>query len=79
MKTIVLLSGGLDSCVMAAIAQKKGEVVALSFNYQQRHNYELEAAKLIADHLSIQHHIIPLIKKCWVFLQLTSLHVILFF
>lgn len=59
MKTIVLLSGGLDSCVLATLAQKEGETLALSFDYNQRHKQELKAAEAIAKHLNIEHHIIP--------------------
>ncbi|MEI6532101.1 MAG: 7-cyano-7-deazaguanine synthase QueC [Chlamydiota bacterium] len=61
MKSVVLLSGGLDSCVMAAMAKEEGEVIALSFDYQQRHRHELDAATLIAHHLNIQHQIVPLL------------------
>ncbi|MEB3228867.1 MAG: 7-cyano-7-deazaguanine synthase, partial [Synechocystis sp.] len=41
---VVLLSGGLDSATVAAIAQSQGyDVIALSFNYGQRHDRELAA------------------------------------
>lgn len=59
-KNIVLLSGGLDSCVMAALAKQEGEVIALSFDYGQRHRHELSAASAIAHALDLEHHIIPL-------------------
>ena len=43
---VVLLSGGLDSSTVVALAQRDGfEVHALSFSYGQRHTVELEAAK----------------------------------
>jgi len=58
-KAIALLSGGIDSAVAAAIAIKAGwELMALSFNYGQRHVFELESAKEIAGHLKIDSHII---------------------
>ncbi|MEY2977914.1 MAG: hypothetical protein RLZZ435_2053 [Cyanobacteriota bacterium] len=59
MKAVVLLSGGLDSATAAAQAQADGyEVMALSFDYGQRHQRELESAKTIAAHLGIEQHFI---------------------
>ena len=56
-KAVVLLSGGLDSATTAAIAIAEGyEAIALSFNYGQRHEKELEAAKKIAKALKIKEH-----------------------
>jgi 7-cyano-7-deazaguanine synthase len=52
-KCIVLLSGGLDSATVLKIAQKDFEVVALAFDYGQRHKFELIAAKKIAKKNSI--------------------------
>ena len=49
---VVLLSGGLDSATVAAIAASEGfEVNALSFAYGQRHSFELEAARRVAQSL----------------------------
>jgi 7-cyano-7-deazaguanine synthase len=46
---VVLLSGGLDSATVIAIARSEGfEVVALSFRYGQRHGEEIVAAQSIA-------------------------------
>jgi 7-cyano-7-deazaguanine synthase len=46
----VLLSGGLDSATVLAIAKREGyEVFALSFAYGQRHGWELEAARRVAE------------------------------
>ncbi len=47
-KCIVLLSGGLDSTTVLAIAKKEFEICALSFDYGQRHKFELQSAELIA-------------------------------
>jgi 7-cyano-7-deazaguanine synthase len=51
---VVLLSGGLDSATTAAIAREQGfELHALSIDYGQRHRFELEAARRVAEHLGI--------------------------
>lgn len=55
MKAIVLLSGGLDSTVMLAGIADKRQCIAITFAYQQRNHYEIEAAKRISDYYNIQH------------------------
>jgi 7-cyano-7-deazaguanine synthase len=46
---VVLLSGGLDSATVLAVARREGFAChALSFDYGQRHRIELEAAALVA-------------------------------
>lgn len=58
-KAVVLLSGGLDSATSAAQAIADGyEVIALSFNYGQRHDRELIAARQVAQHLGISEHFV---------------------
>ncbi|MGD2183186.1 7-cyano-7-deazaguanine synthase QueC [Lusitaniella coriacea] len=58
-KAVVLLSGGLDSATVAAIARSDGyDAIALSFRYGQRHLKELQAAQKIAQYLGIQDHFI---------------------
>ncbi len=58
---MVLLSGGLDSMVCAALAREAGfTVLALTIDYHQRHRIELEAAKIIAAQLADRHIILPL-------------------
>jgi 7-cyano-7-deazaguanine synthase len=59
---IVLLSGGLDSMVVAALAKVAGySLIALTIDYNQRHRIELESAAKIAKHLgAIEHIILPL-------------------
>jgi len=59
MKTVVLLSGGLDSSTVLAIAVKEGfKPYAISFRYGQRHKVELAAASRIAQSFSVKRHII---------------------
>ncbi|MEM9091931.1 MAG: 7-cyano-7-deazaguanine synthase QueC [Cyanobacteria bacterium P01_F01_bin.53] len=56
-KAVVLLSGGLDSATCAAQAIADGfEVIALSFDYGQRHERELLAAKAVVKALGITDH-----------------------
>ena len=58
MKAVVLLSGGLDSSVVAALARSKGrQVIALSFDYGQSHAVELKRARLQAKMLGIRRHL----------------------
>jgi 7-cyano-7-deazaguanine synthase len=58
---IVLLSGGLDSMVCAGLAREAGfSVVALTIDYGQRHQVELESAQAIASSLADRHILLPL-------------------
>lgn len=61
-KAIILLSGGLDSITVLALAQQQGfDCYALSFDYGQRHNAELIAASEIAKtYQVIEHKIVKL-------------------
>jgi 7-cyano-7-deazaguanine synthase len=53
-KAIILLSGGLDSSTVLAIAKTEGyECYALTTNYHQRHNAELKAARNIANFFKV--------------------------
>jgi 7-cyano-7-deazaguanine synthase len=54
---VVLLSGGLDSATVLAIAKSQGFAVnALSFSYGQRHSWELEAARRVAQAMDVANH-----------------------
>jgi len=56
-RAVVLLSGGLDSATVLAIARSQGyEVYALSFSYGQRHIFELEAASRVAASIGVAAH-----------------------
>ena len=56
-KAVVLLSGGLDSATTLAIARDEGfDAYALSFNYGQRHAWELEAARRVAAAIGAAEH-----------------------
>jgi 7-cyano-7-deazaguanine synthase len=56
-RAVVLLSGGVDSTTTLAIAMADGyEAYALSFDYGQRHQIELEAARRVADSLGAKEH-----------------------
>ncbi len=56
-KAIVLLSGGLDSITVLALAKQQGfQCYALSFDYGQRHNAELIAAAQIAKAYQVEAH-----------------------
>ncbi len=57
MKAVILLSGGLDSTTVLYQAQADGfECYALSFDYQQRHRRELDAAVAIAQLAKVREH-----------------------
>ena len=54
---VVLLSGGLDSATVAAMARRDGfDVFAMSFRYGQRHAVELDAASRVATAIGVREH-----------------------
>ena len=55
---VILLSGGLDSMVTAAIARERGHSLhALTIDYGQRHIRELQSARAIAEKLEVERHV----------------------
>ena len=60
-KAVVVFSGGQDSttCLFWALKQFD-EVIAVTFDYQQRHIAELQCAKEICDELGIEHHVLDM-------------------
>ena len=57
-KAVVVHSGGMDSSLYLALAVKEfgaGEVLSLSFDYDQRHSDELDRARLISSHFKVDH------------------------
>ena len=56
---VVLLSGGLDSMVVASLAKEAGfRLNALTIDYNQRHRREIDAAATIAGHLGAERHVV---------------------
>ena len=58
-RAVVLLSGGLDSTTVAAIARAEGwRLLALTIDYNQRHRIELDHAARVAEALGAERHIV---------------------
>jgi 7-cyano-7-deazaguanine synthase len=58
-KAVVLLSGGLDSATVLAVAQSEGfKIHAISFSYGQRHSIEVDAAKRVSKSMGVASHTI---------------------
>jgi 7-cyano-7-deazaguanine synthase len=56
-KAVILLSGGLDSATVLAIAkEQRFEIYAMSFHYGQRDTHELECAEIIAKSMTVSDH-----------------------
>lgn len=67
MKAVILLSGGLDSSTVIYQARADGcECYAVSFDYQQRHQRELQSAMLVAKSVGVvQHQIVNFDLRLW--------------
>ncbi|QGG49393.1 7-cyano-7-deazaguanine synthase QueC [Heliorestis convoluta] len=60
-KALIILSGGLDSTTTMALAQEAGYCLyTITFDYEQRHGREIEAAKAVAAYYEAPHHVIKL-------------------
>jgi len=58
-KAVLLLSGGLDSTTLLAVARRDGfDVHAMTFRYGQRHASEIEAARRVAARFGVRDHVI---------------------
>ena len=58
-KAVLLLSGGLDSTTMLALAISQGfEVHAMTFRYGQRHSIEIDAARRVAKQYGVRDHVV---------------------
>ena len=58
-RAVCLVSGGLDSTTCLAVARRDGyECYALSFDYGQRHQFELDAARRVAQHFGAARHLV---------------------
>lgn len=60
-KAVVVFSGGQDSTTCLFWAKERfGEVITISFDYNQRHKTELQCASQIAKELGVEHHILDM-------------------
>ena len=58
-KAVLLLSGGLDSTTLLAVARRDGfDVHAMTFRYGQRHANEIDAARRVAARFAVQDHVV---------------------
>jgi 7-cyano-7-deazaguanine synthase len=71
---VVLLSGGLDSTTVAAVARSEGfAICALSFDYGQRHRFELQAADRVAKWVgAVRHEVVKIDLRAFGGSSLTS-------
>lgn len=63
MQNVIILSGGMDSYTLLHSLlnrQPPASIYAITFDYNQRHRREIEAAKVITSKLDVAHYIIPL-------------------
>jgi 7-cyano-7-deazaguanine synthase len=66
MTSVVILSGGLDSTVCMGVAEQAGgRIVALTFDYGQRHHVELDHAAAVARHYGAEPLVVRLDASAW--------------
>ncbi len=67
MKAVILLSGGLDSSTVLAIAKNQNfDCYALTVNYGQRHTVEIDRAKNIAEKFGVKQHKVVNLDMRWI-------------
>ena len=65
-RSVVVLSGGLDSTVCMAVARRAGsDIAAVTFDYGQRHRVELDHATAVARHFAVEHLVVRLDASQW--------------
>jgi 7-cyano-7-deazaguanine synthase len=65
-RSVVVLSGGLDSTVCMGVAHRAGgDIVAVTFDYGQRHRVELDRAVAVARHFGAEHLVVRLDAAQW--------------
>src|SRR5262249_5551970 len=58
-KAVLLLSGGLDSTTLLAVALRDAfDVHAMTFRYGQRHSTEIESARRVAERFGVRDHVV---------------------
>lgn len=58
-RSVVLLSGGLDSATVAWLAASEGyDIFAMTFRYGQRHEVEVRSARSVAERLGVSRHVV---------------------
>lgn len=73
MKSIALISGGIDSFVAAALEKSKGStILGLTVNYRQIHSREMTAALKVCDFLKLKEHMLIDIDLSWLPSSLTD-------
>ncbi len=60
-RAVAIFSGGIDSTTLLySLREQRLQLSALTFDYGQRHSKEIDAARMIATHAGIEHHVVDL-------------------